>query len=288
MFVKTFSRLVRAASALLLAAGALPALAAIPAAERDVLTALYTSTNGAGWTNHTNWNGAAGTECTWYGVTCDAGQTHVIAISLYNNNLAGALPATLNDLTQLQFFQAISNHLTGAIPSLAGLTALVNFAAADNQLTGPIPSLSGLTALGEFQVSENQLSGPIPSLAGLSLGVFNASNNQLTGSIPSLAGLALTQFYVDGNQLTGPLPAAPASLQFARVCPNTSLSANPNAAMNTIWRDAVTNNGYDFSCVGPAITATAAAAAVPTLETAGLALLALLLAGGAAARMRRS
>jgi hypothetical protein len=60
--------------------------------------------------------------------------------------------------------------------------------------------------------------------------------------------------------------------------------------------------GYQFEIVGDPIaskqlvvqvkslppSSTASAAAVPTLETAGLALLALLLAGGAAARMRRS
>ena len=56
--------------------------AAIPAAERAVLQALYTSTNGAGWTTSTNWNGAAGTECTWFGVSCNAGDGNVTRIQL--------------------------------------------------------------------------------------------------------------------------------------------------------------------------------------------------------------
>lgn len=34
---------------------------AIPASERAALIALYNSTNGAGWTNNTNWMGASGT-----------------------------------------------------------------------------------------------------------------------------------------------------------------------------------------------------------------------------------
>jgi hypothetical protein len=42
-----------------------PADAAIPAAERTALIDLYTSTSGSNWTNKTNWNGTAGTECTW-------------------------------------------------------------------------------------------------------------------------------------------------------------------------------------------------------------------------------
>ena len=45
------------------------ATAAIPASERAVLVDLYTSTQGQGWVSATNWNGAAGTECTWFGIT---------------------------------------------------------------------------------------------------------------------------------------------------------------------------------------------------------------------------
>ena len=44
--------------------------AQIPTAERDALIALYNSTDGANWSDSTNWLGAVGTECTWYGVSC--------------------------------------------------------------------------------------------------------------------------------------------------------------------------------------------------------------------------
>jgi len=53
----------------------LSARGAIPAAERIALMDLYNSTNGPNWANKTNWLGAAGTECAWYGVTCDGTQT---------------------------------------------------------------------------------------------------------------------------------------------------------------------------------------------------------------------
>ncbi|MER2529260.1 MAG: hypothetical protein ABTR07_15155 [Candidatus Competibacter denitrificans] len=61
------------AAGMMLLAALLPGLAsaAIPLAERDALIALYNSTDGDNWTIKTNWNGAAGTECTWAGVTCD-------------------------------------------------------------------------------------------------------------------------------------------------------------------------------------------------------------------------
>ncbi len=196
-----------------------------------MLTSLYVSTNGASWTNRTNWNGGVGTECTWFGVICDGQQGHVIRIDLPINNLVGTLPS-LSGLTDLQsfwaygnqlsgsipqlsglpaltYFNVDANKLSGSIPSLGGLTALAIFGAGDNQLTGSIPSLNGLPALTHFNVSSNQLSGSIPSLGGLTaLQTFVANDNQLSGSIPSLSGLpALAYFGVSGNQLSGSIPA---------------------------------------------------------------------------------
>jgi hypothetical protein len=205
--------------------------AVIPSTERTALQALYTSTNGASWTTSTNWNGAVGTECTWFGVTCSAGDANVIFIVLNSNNLTGILPSlsaftalenftvsgnsivgpipALASVTTLKNFSAGGNGLTGSIPPLAGLTSLVNFRVGSNQLTGSIPSLAGLTALEDFDVQVNQLAGPIPSLAGLTaLQQFQAYGNQLSGSIPALAGLTtLGTFFVYGNQLTGSIPA---------------------------------------------------------------------------------
>ena len=69
------------------------AMAAVPAGERAVLDALYKQTQGPGWTKNTGWTGAAGTECTWYGVICDSDGTHVVALYLSGDNLRGPLPA---------------------------------------------------------------------------------------------------------------------------------------------------------------------------------------------------
>ncbi len=55
---------------------------AIPAEERHALIDLYNSANGDNWTDNTNWLGDSGTECTWYGVTCDEGQNHVIQLNM--------------------------------------------------------------------------------------------------------------------------------------------------------------------------------------------------------------
>src|ERR1700674_329179 len=99
------------------------ARADIPSTERDVLVALYNSTGGAGWAGQTNWNGAPGTECTWYAVTCDSGSAHVIGINLFSNNLTGPIPP-LTGLTALQVFNFAFHNLTGTVPDLTGSSCL--------------------------------------------------------------------------------------------------------------------------------------------------------------------
>ena len=198
--------------------------AAIPASERAVLTAFYTQTGGPGWITSTNWNGAEGTECTWYHVTCDSQGTHVVAINLPDDRLIGTLPP-LDGLPFLQILYLRSgrfelgvcdllsinfcNLLTGPIPPLSALTALTQFNIHGNSFTGTIPDLSALINLQQFDVAQNQLSGSIPALAGLSkLNYFSAGENQLTGALPELQGLTnLTTFNVESNQLSGPIPA---------------------------------------------------------------------------------
>lgn len=224
------ARVLVAATLLVAAIGS--AHAALPPAERTVLDNLYTSTNGASWLYTSGWEGGAGTECSWYGIICDADGNHVIYIDLSNNFLSGSLPADLAQLTALDVFRAQQNQLIGPLPSLAGLTALLDFNVSDNQLTGSIPplagltalqsveaqnnqltgsipALTGLTALQEFTLYSNQLTGPIPALSGLtSLQAFDVGENQLTGSIPSLDGLtALRTFSVSDNQITGSIPS---------------------------------------------------------------------------------
>ena len=88
----------------------------LPASQRQALLDLYTGTNGAGWKTLTNWNGAPGTECTWFGVTCDGGQTTVLQLKLEGNNLVGTIPADLGNLTSLLSLDLSANTLSGAIP----------------------------------------------------------------------------------------------------------------------------------------------------------------------------
>jgi len=102
-------------------------MADIPSSERDALIALYNSTNGDDWTDNTNWNGPAGTEDTWYGVTVES--DHVTQINLSDNNLDGTIPSAIGDLTSLTTLSLAGNILEGSLPTsltnLTGLTTLL-------------------------------------------------------------------------------------------------------------------------------------------------------------------
>ncbi|MFT4235414.1 MAG: IPTL-CTERM sorting domain-containing protein [Microbacterium sp.] len=207
------SRCTRTLAALALAACALPASAAIPATERQALIDLYNSTHGDAWTVRAGWKtagsfSAAGSECGWNGITCNADKTRVTRIALRLNNLAGTLPDTLNQLTALEYVDVSNNSLTGAIPDIGALTALRILAVDSNQLTGAIPELGTLVALTGFYAYDNQLTGAIPELGTLTaLQVFNVNANQLTGTIPDISGLtALERFWASSNQLSGAIP----------------------------------------------------------------------------------
>jgi hypothetical protein len=216
--------------------------AAIPYSERAALVNFYANTAGPVWVNSTGWLGAPGTECSWYGITCNAEGTAVTGIEMAGNGLRGTLPAlsaltqlqTLNvanagggfnqapafnflygtipqlsSLSQLQYVDLDSQIFTGSLPSLTGLSNLTHFEASSNySLSGSIPDLTGLTSLNYFDLSLNKFTGLIPSLSGLTnLSYFDVGSNALTGQLPTLQGLSqLQSFYAGGNQITGGIP----------------------------------------------------------------------------------
>jgi Leucine-rich repeat (LRR) protein len=185
---------------------------AIPDMEINALTALYNSTNGDNWTRKDSWLGQRGTECDWFGVTCEEG--HVIGLSLPENNLDGTLPEELGNLTYLKELSLNDNKLTGSIPTTFGnLTALTTLDMGANALTGNIPKeLGNLESLSVIGLSRNKLSGTIPTeLGNLSqLTQLNLEENELSGEIPpelgNLNNLILLSLF--GNKLTGSIPAS--------------------------------------------------------------------------------
>ncbi len=188
------------------------ARADIPASERNALADLYSSTGGAGWNDSTGWNSSPGTECGWYGVTCDSEVSHVTMIDLSSNSLKGNIPGSLKDLTELSLINLSYNSLSGSIPD--SVANLANLAALDlgvNSLTGNIPTgLGNISSLRYIFLHYNRLTGEIPPELGnlAKLRLLKLGNNELTGSIPAeLGNLADLQYLtLYKNRLQGSIP----------------------------------------------------------------------------------
>ena len=114
------------AVALVAAACAGPTIAAAAqdgvAGDRAALVAFYDATGGPEWTDGTNWTSDDPLDA-WHGVTTDT-DGRVAGLTLPGNNLAGTLPATLENLTRLRQLALGGNRFSGSIPP--GLGNLVD------------------------------------------------------------------------------------------------------------------------------------------------------------------
>lgn len=115
--------------------------------ERQALENLYDSTDGPNWNylydNGIPWNffnpNTNPCDELWYGITCSV-DYHVVDLSLEYSNLRGTIPATIGQLSFLEYLYLQSNQLTGTIPSTIGqLFSLEHIFLYDNQLTGVVP-----------------------------------------------------------------------------------------------------------------------------------------------------
>src|SRR5579884_1666513 len=102
----------------LLLSVAVVAHATIPDSQRQALIDFYNATHGANWTNKTNWNGAAGTECTWFGVACDDTGTTITGLTLPTNAMIGAIPHSILSLTDLRTLSIEFNGLYSTDPQV--------------------------------------------------------------------------------------------------------------------------------------------------------------------------
>ncbi len=172
------------------------------------LVALYNSTDGANWTNNTNW--LTGSVDTWNGVEVILGR--VTSLQLCSNNLVGNIPSEIGNLTELVYLTLCDNQLNNNIPlEIGNLTNLYDLTLSGNQLSGSIPQQIGnLSNLNYLTFEMNQLTGNIPPEIGnmVNLVSLNLSLNQLSGSIPIEIGnlTRLTHLYLARNQLTDNVP----------------------------------------------------------------------------------
>lgn len=86
-----------------------------PNPQRDALAALYDRTDGPNWTNSANWKSLEPLD-QWYGIS-GGGDGQVTGLVLENNNLNGAVPGQLSDLSHLKTLNLSFNAgLTGIVP----------------------------------------------------------------------------------------------------------------------------------------------------------------------------
>lgn len=218
-------------------------LSAIPLAEREALGVFYTSTGGDNWINRTGWLGAEGTECPspaspgWFGVRCNANQSHVIGLELNSNGLSGTLPEAIGALEELVTLNVGNNKLSGPIPLQIGNTHLEVLLLENNRLTGPMPAaIQNLARLTKLDLRFNRISGNIPSGITLlsQLQEFLLEGNLVTGTIPSAIGnlSALRRLNLTANQLEGEIPST-----IGRLMNLIELTLDQNRLSGTIPRD---------------------------------------------------
>ena len=153
------------------------------------LVALYNSTNGANWTDKSNW--LTGPVASWAGVAIVLNR--VQTLSLPNNNLTGSLPNAFCDLSRLEYIYLNNNSLSGTIPACIGNAVSINsINLSNNNLSGIFPAVFATV---------------MPKLADIWI-----SNNKFT-DFPDLRGVVeLSNLHVEGNRLT-----------FEDVIPNASI-----------------------------------------------------------------
>ncbi|PHT57070.1 Polygalacturonase inhibitor [Capsicum baccatum] len=161
--------------------------------------------------------------CYWYVVKCDRKTNRINALTVFQANISGQIPAGVGDLPYLEIlqFHHITN-LTGTIqPTIAKLTNLRMLRLSFTNLTGPVPEfLSQLKKLTLLELDYNQLTGTIPaSLSQLpNLNAIYLDRNKLTGQIPESFGKfkgQIPDIYLSHNSLTGQVPRSLGDLNFS-------------------------------------------------------------------------
>ena len=188
--------------------------AQVPQAERDALVALYNSTDGPNWVDHTNWN-TTNPVSTWFGVTVAniGGTEHVTQVIIEFNNLTGTIPSEIGNLTEMTFLDFWGNNISGPIPSSFGnCVKLKTFSLEDNALSGNIPaSFANLVNMESFWLNGNQFSGALPTffsnwtnLKYFSIGDINESGNtnNFTGDLDLSNNHNLRGIYVDNTNIS--------------------------------------------------------------------------------------
>uniref|UniRef100_UPI00403F5957 hypothetical protein n=1 Tax=Rhodohalobacter sp. 8-1 TaxID=3131972 RepID=UPI00403F5957 len=251
--------------------------------DRQALVDLYHATGGDGWDNNSGWlNGDPSNS--WHGIEVDR-NGRVVKVKLNGtgfgqkgkiggNNLRGAIPSSIGNLSKVTYFNVKQNKLTGEIPSSIGnMTNLVDLllngrrhdpkAEVDhhpgkengsgtqdrsNNFTGGIPAAIGkLTSLQQFEligknIDTKGLTEDIPKEIGnlTQLVGLHLSFNNLSGLPNSLQNLKqLEVLGLSHNKLNGGVPETAkelVNLRYFRIDDNKLGGTIPDLSLLTNLR----------------------------------------------------
>jgi hypothetical protein len=210
-------------------------MSSVPTSERQALVELFGATDGMHWKNATNWLNGDPCENKWFGIFCNANDTHVLEVfpnpRYSGNRMQGTIPASFwKDLPRLEHIYLSNDrppgwsNLTGHIPSSIGnLTRLkCLYLSHAGNMTGTLPSsMSKLINLQGLFLRWTNFEGLLPDLSkarNLSKIVIDSSpidglcpnicKNRFNGTLNVLStwDLPLTHLDVAGNDFSGTFP----------------------------------------------------------------------------------
>jgi hypothetical protein len=150
----------------------------------------------------------------WFGIECDALGTSIESINLSDVGLAGSLPPSIGNFTELKHLSLDSNSISGSLPeALFQLSSLEELDLSFNSVTGTLsPDFQMLTNLALLNLKSNAFVGSIPEeFCELSqLYLLRISVNGFTGQLPKAIGKlsSLSFLSISFNQFIGSLPSS--------------------------------------------------------------------------------
>ncbi|MBW1295123.1 T9SS type A sorting domain-containing protein [Aquimarina litoralis] len=187
--------------------------------DRQALIDFYNSTNGTSWTNNTNW--LTGPLETWEGVKVE--NCRVTELRLSDNNIAGTIPTSFRDLSELKRLSLRNNNISGVL-DISRMTSLLDLIMSGNSLTdiqfgsnnalqrvyiqdnpftpGKTIDISSMRQLIDFRAARLNLSNVITSGNYDRLLYYIISENQITGTLDISTMPNLILLYAHNNQFT--------------------------------------------------------------------------------------
>lgn len=183
--------------------------------EYAALYDFYNATDGADWLvfRGAPWQfSTIANPCTqnWQGITCELSNTtfNVVELSLPDRRLTGTLPASITNLTYLQFLNVSNNELSGTIPNFPVVLEFLHLAR--NKFTGSIPtSFGNLMELRFLTLSSPSLTGTLPRflVALPQLSELTIYNTDMSGFLPDFpTNSSIHLLVLIQNRLSGTIP----------------------------------------------------------------------------------